>query len=90
MKTVFYSEVLKKYFEDKGACEKAEKEYNEKHALELKAKEERTKRAKEVEEAYANYIKLRNEFIKDYKEYHMTYRDSDNGIESLFDYFFKI
>lgn len=90
MKPVFYSEVLKKYFEDKEACEKAEAEYNEKHALEIKKKEERTKRAKEVEEAYANYIKLRDEFVKDYKEYHMTYRDTSDGIETLFDYFFKI
>lgn len=89
MKTVFYSEVLKKYFEDKEACEKAEQEYNEKHALEIKAKEERTKRAHEVEEAYKNYMRLRNEFIKDYHEWHMTYSDKDSGYNSLFDYFFN-
>ena len=89
MKQLWYSEVLKKYFEDKEACEKAEKEYNEKHALELKAKEERTKRAREVEDAYKQYMKLRNAFIEDYHEWHMTYSDKDGGYNSIFDYFFN-
>ena len=91
MKTVYYSEELKKYFTDKDECEKAEKEFEEKHALELKAKEERKKRAQEVNDAYAHYMDLRNAFIKDYKEFHMTYRsDDEDGYKSLFEYFFNL
>ncbi|MBQ3420979.1 MAG: hypothetical protein IJH34_04800 [Romboutsia sp.] len=88
MKEVFYSEILKKYFNDRAECEKAEKEYEEKHALELKAKEERTNRAKEVEEAYKKYVELRNAFIKDYHQWHMTY--DDGNFKSFFDYFFEM
>lgn len=88
MKTVYYSEELKKYFNDEAECRKAEKEYEEKHAAELKAKEERAKRAKEINDAYAHYVKLRNEFIKDYGSFHMTY--DDGNFKSLFDYFFDM
>lgn len=88
MKTVYYSEELKKYFNDEAECRKAEKEYEEKHAAELKAKEERSAKAKEVEAAYKKYVELRNEFIKKYGSFHMTY---DNGnFKSFFDYFFDM
>ena len=49
MRELYYSDVLHKQFNDKESCIAAEKEYEEKHAAELKAKEERTKEAKEVE-----------------------------------------
>ena len=85
MKQIWYSDVLKKYFDDKAECEK---EYEEKHAAELKAKEERSAKAKEVEAAYKKYVELRNEFIKKYGSFHMTY---DNGnFKSFFDYFFDM
>ena len=84
IKTVYRSDILNKSFETKEEADKAEKEYNEKNALILKKKEERTNRAKEVNSAYEKYmedykeyLKLRNEFIKDYGEWHMTYRDGD-------------
>lgn len=90
MKQFWYSEILKKYFETEEACKKAEDEYNQKHAVELKAKEERARRAKEVNDAYAHYVELKNKFIKDYNEFHMTYRNKDDDIESFFDYLFKL
>lgn len=90
MKEVYYSETLKKYFEDKAECEKAEEEYNRKHAEELKAKEERKARAKEVDEAYKNYINLRNDFIKKYGSYHTTYTSEDTKDANLVDLFEEV
>ena len=92
MKEVYYSEILKKYFEDKAECEKAEEEYNRKHAEELKAKETRKAEAKEVDEAYRNYINLRNAFIKKYGSYHTTYTSentSDAPLVSIFEDVFR-
>lgn len=86
MKTLFYSEVLNKYYNSEEACLQAEKEYAEKLAAqqeaEKKAKETKAARAKEIEDAYKayvesekKYLELRNSFIKDYGQFHMTYRD---------------
>lgn len=85
MKKFYYSEILKKYFDTEEACLKAEEEYNEKHKAELLAKEEKTAKAKEVEEAYKKYIELRSEFIKKYGAYHMTLTNKDLPTNSLFD-----
>ena len=87
MKQIWYSESLKKYFDDQEACEKAEKEFEEKHALELKKKEEKTAKAKEIEEAYKHYLELRDEFVKTYGAWHMTLTDRDLGGISIFDLF---
>ena len=89
MRELYYSDVLHKQFNDKESCIAAEKEYEEKHAAELKAKEERTKEAKEVEEAYRTYLNLRNEFVKKYGSYHMTITDTipELPLASIFDLF---
>lgn len=73
----YYSDTLKKLFETEDELKKAEVEFEEKHALELKKKEERATRAKEVEEAYKKYLDLRAKFVKDYGSYHMTITDKD-------------
>lgn len=85
----YYSDTLKKLFETEEELKKAEVEFTEKHALELKKKEERVTRAKEVEEAYKKYLDLRAKFVKDYGSYHMTITDKDlkNIPISLLDFF---
>lgn len=82
IKTKFYSELTKKLYDTQEEAEKEEKALEAKNRLELKKKEEKTARAKEIEEAYkkcveANqqYVKLKNAFIKDYGSFHMTYTD---------------
>lgn len=87
MKQVYYSELLKKYYDDKEKCLAAEDEYTKKHEAELKAKEERVTKAKEVEEAYKHYLELRSEFVKKYGSYHMTFTDKDLAGVSIFDLF---
>lgn len=73
------------------ADRKAEKEKQEKLVAERKV------RAKEVNDAfeayvkgskelYDKYIELRNKFVEDYHEYHMTYTNK-NMPKSLFDIF---
>lgn len=88
MKTFYYSEVLKKYFNTEDECVEAEKEYEEAHAAELKAKEDRANKAKAVEQAYKDYLKLRNDFINEFGSYHMTLTEKDLPEEkTLFDLF---
>jgi len=69
----YYSELLKKPFDTVEELENAEKEKNEQiNALKVK-NEERTERAKEVENAYKKYIetkkKLFEEIDNSYNEY---------------------
>lgn len=73
----YYSDKTKKLFNTEEELVKAEKEFDEKHALELKAKEEKTAKAKEVEEAYKKYLDLRSNFIKEYGSYHQTLTEKD-------------
>lgn len=68
----FYSEDLKRYFDSEEECVKAEEKFREEHALEIKRREERAAKAKEVKDAYKNYLVLRDAFIKEYGSYHMT------------------
>lgn len=68
----YYSEKLKKVFDDVKSLDKAEKEFDEKQAIELKKKEERASRAKEVEDAWKKYQELLKAFIKDYGSYHQS------------------
>ena len=81
----YYSEKLKKLFDDTESLEKAEKEQEEKYALELKKKEERATRAKEVDDAYKNYLKLLRAFVKDYGSYHFSYTNEDDGFIKFID-----
>lgn len=90
MKEIYYSECLKKYFDTKEECLKAEEEYNAKHAAEIKAKEERKAKAKEVDEAYKKYLTLRNKFIKEYGSYHCTFTEKDLPSGNIPDIFNKI
>jgi len=90
MKKLFYSEILKKYYDTEEECLKDENEWNEQHKAELAAKAEKTAKAKEVEEAYKKYIELRSEFIKKYGQFHMTLTDKDLPTNSLFDIFDRI
>lgn len=95
----FYSEITKSFYDSAKSCEEAEKEYNkaldEKKEKEKALKAKRKARAKELEDAYKaikeaekEYSKLRNQFIKDYGSYHMTFTDSDSDLDSfLFDPF---
>lgn len=68
----YYSDKLDKIFNEVKDLEEAEKAYDEKHALELKKKEERAARAKEVDEARKTFLDLLDKFIKDYGYYHST------------------
>lgn len=81
----YYSEKLKKIFDDAESLEKAEKAQEEKYALELKNKEERATRAKEVDDAYKNYLKLLRAFVKDYGSYHFSYTNDDDGFINFID-----
>lgn len=76
----YYSEKLKKLFDKEEELREAEKTFNEKEALELKKREQRATRAKEVDEAYNHYAELLKAFIKDYGSYHHTIKDNDFDI----------
>lgn len=78
----YYSEKLKKLFNSTEELEKAEKDLNEKEVLELKKREERATRAKEIDDAWTHYAELVKKFIEDYGYYHKTYKDKDY-IDSL-------
>ena len=54
----YYSEKTKKLYMSENALVEAEKAYDDKNALELKKREERAIRAKEVDEAYQHYQEL--------------------------------
>jgi len=85
----YYSEELKKTFDTEEECVTAEKVYLQKledaKNKQLKLKEEKTARAKEVQDAYTAWIEaektyksLRNDFIKDYGYFHATYSTSED------------
>ena len=71
----YYSDKLNKVFETVDEIESAELEYTKKLDEELKKKQERKERAKEVDEAFKNYQKLLSAFIKDYGSYHFSCND---------------
>ena len=89
MKHLFYSEELKKYFDTEEECLKAEEEFKQKHEAELKLREEKAERAKEIKEAYKHYLELRETFIKDYGAWHMSLTEKDLPETSLLDLFDK-
>jgi hypothetical protein len=85
----FYSELNSKLYDSKEELEKAESAIKEAEAkkkiAEKLKKEERTKRAKEVEEALKAVTaaqtkanKLLKEFTKDYGYFHMSYASKED------------
>lgn len=96
----YVSEITGKAYNSEKECLEAEKVFVEtekkKKAAEEKKAAERTKRAKEVEEAYqtavnANkaYRDVLNKFIDDYGSFHMTYSDTNNLIDDVFNSVFR-
>lgn len=80
----YYSDKTKKLYETVEDLNKAEKAYDEAHALEIKKAEMKKARAEEIKnarkaiiEAQNKYNELVNKFIKEYGSYHETYRDGD-------------
>ena len=71
----YYSEQTKKLYDAPEELAKAEKDFEEKKTAELKKKEAREARAKEVADAYNKYVELFNAFVKDYG-YYVDYRKS--------------
>jgi len=96
----YVSEITKKAYNTEQECLDAEKAFKEAEAKALAEKEkktaERSARAKEVEEAYkasieANkrYNELVNQFIQDYGSFHMTYSNTSDLLNNVFDSVFK-
>ena len=94
----FYSDLTRKFYSTADACVEAEnlykKEKEEKEEKEAKLKNERKARAEEVNKAYVElteagkkYHDLREQFVRDYGSYHMTY-SSNNVFDPLFSLFF--
>ena len=83
IKTKYYSDVTKKFYDVSEEAEKEEAKEAEKTALELKKKEQKAAKAKEIEKAYQDYIDayehyadLRDAFIEEYGSFHMTYKNN--------------
>lgn len=82
------SDITGKSYDTVDECLEAEKKHNEELAL-RKAKEEelvknRRAKAKEVQDAYEAYHEKLREFCKEYGTYHMTIRDDDGCIPTLY------
>ena len=82
MKTVYYSEKLKKHYDSEEECQKAELEYDKKYELERVKKEQRAAEAKEVEdafkkanEAYKEAREKLNTFVDKYGSFHTTFNE---------------
>ena len=97
MKTVYKSEVLNKTFDTEEECLAAEKEHEEKLAVEKAKKAERKERAKkkkkafkDADEAYKHAKELLNKFCEDYGVFHKSYTGADlPAARNLFDVFFN-
>ena len=97
IKTKYYSDLTKKFYDVQDEAEKEEQKEREKNALELKKKEERTAEAKKVEDlfkvasdAYKTATDALSEFCKKYPGgYHFTVTDTSRLFPNLFDYLFK-
>lgn len=87
-----YSEITGKEYKTVEDCQKAEEEIAIQRAAEAakadKLKKERKERAAEVDEAYKNYMKLLNNFVKDYGSYHTSFRSDDGLFTDFFKYAF--
>lgn len=85
----YYSEQTKKLYDSPEELTKAEKDFEEKKTAELKKKEAREARAKEVADAYNKYIELLDAFIKDYGYYVDYKKSADNELLRVFNTFFN-
>lgn len=91
----YYSELTKKLYDTAKELNDAESLHKETLIEKETQLAEKKKRADEVTKAYEairnaekEFIKLRNEFVKDYGSFHMTYRETgDKPILDLFDAF---
>lgn len=96
----FYSEITRKLYDSEEELKKVENEIKVKEIAakeaEIKKKAERTKRAKEVEEALkvandaqSKAIKLLKDFTHDYGYFHMSYTKDDvkSNDNDNFDFF---
>ena len=74
----YYSELLKRPFDTVEELEKAEQEKQaEIDALKVKT-QERTTRAKEVENAYKNWVELKNKYFKEIDNAYEKYENAQN------------
>ena len=71
----YYSKLLQKPFDSLEDLKKAEDEYNKTHALELKAKQEKSELAKKIEDAYKEYLHTIEESNKKINEARKVYLD---------------
>lgn len=85
----YYSTKTKKLYKEIAELETAEKEFDEKQAVELKKREDRVARAKEVEDARNKYIELLDAFIKDYGYYVDYKKTSSDELSKLLEAFFN-
>lgn len=81
----YYSDKTKKLYDTEKDLHDAEKALVKREAEEKAKREERSARAKEVEDAYNKYVELLNAFLKDYGHFHTTI----NNANSLFDFMFN-
>lgn len=88
MKVMYYSDVLDKMFTSEEALQQAEQEALEAQKKAKAAKDERARRAKEVEDAIEHANDLMSKFIDDYGSFHRTTTHDNNWLAmilSLFD-----
>ena len=96
----YVSEITGKAYDSEKDCLEDEKIFKEKEkkkkAAEEKKAAERSERAKEVEKAYEKVVEANkayrdvlSKFIKDYGSFHMTYSDTNNLIDDVFDSVFR-
>lgn len=87
-----YSEITGKEYKTVEECQRDEEQVAVQKAAEAakadKLKKERKQRAEEVNEAYKNYMKLLNNFVKDYGSYHLSLRSDDGLFTDFFKYAF--
>ena len=88
----YHSTLLDKNYDTVEELEAAEKQFQTEEDEKNKKKEERSARAKEVEEARLAYVEagkkyteLLNQFIKDYNSYHFSISEIKTP-ESMFDF----
>ena len=87
MKQLFYSDITKKTYDTEEACLKAEELVAEENKKKEALAAERSKRAKEVEDAYERALEakktaydLMKEFIGDYGSFHTSIKTKNLGL----------
>lgn len=98
MKKLFYSDILRKTFENESDCVKAEAEYTKaKQEKEEKEKKLQTERKVDADavtaafnkysEDYKEYIRLRNDFVKKYGSFHLSVKNTEELPVNIFEWF---